>query len=462
MMRRNPLAAAVSAAAMLLGLWAGTARAHEGHDHGDEAKSAPAVTAPRGMSSSDAFELVAVARNGALTVFVDRTASNEPVTGATVQAETPDGPVTATPMPDGAYRIDAHWSEKPGAYDLTFTVTLPDGTSDVFPVELEVPEPPAVTAGQPPTAWTSGLGRRPRFPEPPDPGGSDGVRHRRRRVRARRRSRPSCSGGGDSLPRWRSWCSRPAVVLAPRAFADDGHDHGSEPSTLMAAPNGGGRDVAQRLPDGSVFVPKPTQRLLTIRTVVTDAERPGPHHRDAGPDHPRPERQRRRAVLGRRPPLAAALGRLPAPRHAGEEGRRARLRDAARSRRSTSPTCASARASSTSRSPSSSAGSSASEKLAATRRGRPDAARRRQAELQRPARTAAPPWTRSGSQPEALIAPVAGVIAEANAVAGQMASPGAMVFQIVDPARLWVEALSFEALAAAAGRHGAPRRRTHA
>jgi RND family efflux transporter MFP subunit len=50
-------------------------------------------------------------------------------------------------------------------------------------------------------------------------------------------------------------------------------------------------------------------------------------------------------------------------------------------------------------------------------------------------------------QPEALKAPVDGVIAEANAVAGQMASPGVQVFQIVDPSRLWVEALSFDALA---------------
>ena len=52
-------------------------------------------------------------------------------------------------------------------------------------------------------------------------------------------------------------------------------------------------------------------------------------------------------------------------------------------------------------------------------------------------------------QPEALVAPVDGVIAQASAVAGQMATPGAMIFQIVDPARLWVEALSFDALTTA-------------
>lgn len=45
--------------------------------------------------------------------------------------------------------------------------------------------------------------------------------------------------------------------------------------------------------------------------------------------------------------------------------------------------------------------------------------------------------------PERLIAPVEGVLAAANVVAGQMADPNAILFQIVDPARLWVEALSY-------------------
>ncbi len=52
-------------------------------------------------------------------------------------------------------------------------------------------------------------------------------------------------------------------------------------------------------------------------------------------------------------------------------------------------------------------------------------------------------------EPEPLVSPVDGVVAQAAAVAGQMASPGQMVFQIVDPNRLWVEALSFDALTAA-------------
>ena len=50
------------------------------------------------------------------------------------------------------------------------------------------------------------------------------------------------------------------------------------------------------------------------------------------------------------------------------------------------------------------------------------------------------------ADPEALAAPVSGVIAEINAVAGQMAQPSAILFQIMEPTRLWVEALSFDTL----------------
>lgn len=49
--------------------------------------------------------------------------------------------------------------------------------------------------------------------------------------------------------------------------------------------------------------------------------------------------------------------------------------------------------------------------------------------------------------PEKLVAPVSGVLAASAVVAGQMADPNAILFQIVDPARLWVEALSYSGIA---------------
>jgi multidrug efflux pump subunit AcrA (membrane-fusion protein) len=49
-------------------------------------------------------------------------------------------------------------------------------------------------------------------------------------------------------------------------------------------------------------------------------------------------------------------------------------------------------------------------------------------------------------EPEALVAPVDGVVADGSPVAGQIAQTNAIVFHIVDPARLWIEALSYEAM----------------
>ncbi len=52
--------------------------------------------------------------------------------------------------------------------------------------------------------------------------------------------------------------------------------------------------------------------------------------------------------------------------------------------------------------------------------------------------------TAARSEPEALVAPVDGVIAEVRVVAGQVVSTADTLFNIVDPASLWVEAISFD------------------
>ena len=58
------------------------------------------------------------------------------------------------------------------------------------------------------------------------------------------------------------------LCATPLAQAGEGHDHGDG----GAAPSANG---PQRLPDGSVFLPKPAQRQLGVRTLTTaDAELP--------------------------------------------------------------------------------------------------------------------------------------------------------------------------------------------
>ena len=50
-------------------------------------------------------------------------------------------------------------------------------------------------------------------------------------------------------------------------------------------------------------------------------------------------------------------------------------------------------------------------------------------------------------EPVPLLAPVSGVIAEGTPITGQIAQSNAVVFQIVTPGKLWIEALSFDAVA---------------
>ncbi|HSV25503.1 MAG TPA: HlyD family efflux transporter periplasmic adaptor subunit, partial [Xanthobacteraceae bacterium] len=57
-----------------------------------------------------------------------------------------------------------------------------------------------------------------------------------------------------------------AVAVTGRpVHAHEGHDH----DAAISVPAG---DIARRLPDGRVFVPKPTQRILDVRTVVAKTE----------------------------------------------------------------------------------------------------------------------------------------------------------------------------------------------
>ncbi|HEV2542891.1 MAG TPA: HlyD family efflux transporter periplasmic adaptor subunit [Methylobacterium sp.] len=442
-------AAALRMAVLALGLSAGTptmSLAHEGHDHGNETPAAPVAAAPRGASSTDALELVAIARNGRLVVFLDRADSNAPVTDAVVEAETPEGPAKALPLPDGSYGLDAHWSQHSGAHDVLFTVTV-NGSADLFPVTLNVPEPPPAPPAAGASAWAAGLAAAHDFQshlKEADPlafaiGGAGFVLGIAVTLLMRRRR---------YLPATALVALVLALALAPRAFAAEGHDHGGRPAPHalpMAAPSTGGQDLARRLPDGAIFVPKPTQRVLAVRTVVTasdtlrrtvelpgrivpDPSASGVVQSSVGGRLSPPEsgifprlgtRVRKGEVLAYVTPPVQAVDASDMRQRQGELDQQIAITERRVERyRKLAP-----------------GGSVSQVQLE-------DA----QAELKGLLdRRAALDNIRQ--KPEALEAPVDGVIAEANAVAGQMASPGVQVFQIVDPARLWVEALSFDALA---------------
>ena len=229
---------------------------------------------------------------------------------------------------------------------------------------------------------------------------------------------------------------RMVLVLAlasPLAVqADAGHDHGGAPAVPTA--NG-----PQRLPDGSVFLPKPAQRQLGVRTLLTTAA-----------DVPRTVELNGQVLMdpnagGKVQPLNA--GRIePGPRGLPRLGQRVHkgevlawvLPSAAPFERSNQAAqLAELRAA-----------KALADKRLARLRELADTVPRKDIEAadseagslaQRIAAVGAGLATR-----EALLAPVSGVIASAQVVAGQVVDARELLFEVIDPSRLRIEALAFD------------------
>lgn len=117
------------------------ALAHGDEDHsGDAAKPASVANiAPRAEAQTELFELLATADSGQLTVFFDRYASNEPVSGAKVEVESGDWKAIAQAAGNGSYRVSAPQFAKPGSYPLLFTVAA-GADNDLIETTLVVAE----------------------------------------------------------------------------------------------------------------------------------------------------------------------------------------------------------------------------------------------------------------------------------------------------------------------------------
>ncbi len=417
--------------ALLLTLSAQVAIAHEGEDHGAPTTRVSVSVMPRAEATSDTFELVAVAKGGELAIYLDRFATNEPVPGASVAVETPQGSVEAKAAPDGTYRLPAPWSSAPGPYDLIFTVAK-DNIADVLTLTLDVP--PAATGAT--TSSASGF-TTPAIPR--------GLKENHVAILIALLVTFLAGGlGGAIWARQRNVArllliGAGLILLANNARAHDGEDH----SSPAATPSSVSREVAQMLPDGSVFVPKSTQRILAIRTLVSvpavyrrTVELPGRIIAD-----PNASGYVQAAVGGRLSPPESGFPRLGTPVKKGDvlayvtpplqaidisdmrqrQGELDQQISIVERRLARYETLA----------PS---GAVARSQLDDTRL-ELEGLKIRRASLDRVRR-----------EPEALVAPSDGVIADGTPVAGQIAQTNAIIFHIIDPARLWVEALSYESL----------------
>jgi cobalt-zinc-cadmium efflux system membrane fusion protein len=230
------------------------------------------------------------------------------------------------------------------------------------------------------------------------------------------------------------------LTLSALASAGPGHDHGE--AAAPATPGG-----PQRQADGSVFLPKPAQRQLGLRTQPVQAA-----------ELPRAFTLQGRVVMdpnagGKVQALQAGRVALPPAGlpQLGQRVQRGQLlaylepASAALERSAQSAQVAELRAA-----------QELAEKQLARLQELADTVPRRDIEAAQSAvqslkaRVAALSQGLGGR--EALRAPVSGVIASSNAVAGQVVDARELLFEIVDPARLRIEALAYEpALAADLG-----------
>lgn len=252
--------------------------------------------------------------------------------------------------------------------------------------------------------------------------------------RVPRLSRRFCGAAGTAA----LWAALSWMLLASgAAYAGPGHGH--DAPAVAAAPQ-----APQRLPDGSVFLPKPAQRLLAVRTTVA-----------ATSDAARTTELAGRVVMdpnagGRVQPMQA--GRLEAPGRGGLPV----LGQAVRKGQVLAYVVASAAPLERASQQAQVAELQAAQALARQRLARlqtlSDTVARKdieaaQAEVESlAARMGA--LSAGLSAREALTAPLDGVIAAAPAVLGQVVDARELVFEIVDPRRLAVEAMAFDPVVA--------------
>lgn len=404
------------------------ASAHEGHDHGAPPPPVSTTVAPRMEASTTEVELVAVAGPSELTIYLDAFRSNEPVQGAEIDVDAGGETQKATQAGEGVYTVKPKWIGAPGSYDLAFTIQAGD-ILDILTGTLVIPAPQA--APKPPEQVLGGF-----LP----PGLSSALQARLATADA---VLWTIAGGAFGagfmialLFRRRTSAAAGAVVAGLLLF--------TPPAEAASAPGASPpvvRDLAQRLPDGTLFVPKSTQRVLAIRTLFTEEEsHPGTVELPARviPD-PNASGYVQSSMGGRLMPPEGGFPRLGTKVEAGQvlayvlpvigaadlNSQQAQLREVEQEI------------------------SLIETKLKRYQKLKDivslSAVEDAELELEG-LKARRQVLANATAEPEKLVAPVSGVIAAVNAIAGQIAEPSAVIFQIIDPQRYWIEALSYQAL----------------
>jgi hypothetical protein len=236
--------------------------AHEGHDHGPPAAGGTSPPSPRVVATSEQFQLVGIVEGEVLVIYLDRAADNAPVMTAAVEVAIDGLPYQAELQKNGTYEITTPQLKAPGSREVL--VTLTEGNvNDLLVGAVVIP-----AAGQAQAEQTSLFARllnafgrlTASSVAAPENAQSSGWR-----ATALPAGTILAVGllVGLVLPRQRRIFAfvvgLAALLMAASAFAHEGHDHGPDAS-------GGSGNAPARRPDGAIFLPKPSQRLLEVRT----------------------------------------------------------------------------------------------------------------------------------------------------------------------------------------------------
>ena len=424
-------------AVVVMFAFTGGVAAHEGHDHGAPPPPVSTTIAPRVEAASTVFEAVVIARGAELQVYIDTFDTNAPVAGAAVEMDTPSGVIIGTETEPGIYAFSAPWVATPGSYDLAITV-IADAGFDVLVGSLTIPAPPPAAVVEVSAAAAIG---------------ASVLGDLQARLETRDLTLAAAAGIGLMvgvfgmllLRRNRRPVSPAkiaalllALLLLPPSQAQAEVAAASAANAALPMPAAATRDVAQRFPDGAIFVPKGTQRVLGIRTLITETALHGRRIELPGRIIPDPNASGyvQASLEGR---LVAPPGGFPQLGSLVKAGQivaiveptigAVDLADRQQQIREIEQQL-----------------ELVTRRLDRNRQLATAVARTEieELEIEQESLIAQRDALMSLTDvSENLIAPVDGVIAAGQAIAGQIAAPGVTVYEIVDPGRFWVEALSY-------------------
>lgn len=403
--------------------------AHGDEEHADEAQAPISVAMANGarleLSSPD-VELSGVFQDGKLTLYADHYATNEPIVNAKIELESGGHKVPLSAGSDGIYSATADIFKQPGKHDVVVSIVA-DDLEDLLIGSFTIPVPTIVAHERTwldYVQWVAG-----------------GIVAAMLLVMLfKRLRRHQVMTISVTLPLF-------AVLLfsgySHPSFAHGDEDHSDKPqaaalpsTVISTSPTA--QASPQRLADGSVFVPKPTQRLLGIRTVLGATRDIALTFELNGRIIANPNFSGRvqSSQSGR---IAAPTGGFPAIGMKVSKGQILAYIEPATSSFDKGNQQAQLAELASSLVLAEHRAQRMTQLQGSVPQKEIDAARAEAISLK--ARKAA---VAGSFQREALRAPVSGVISSSNVVAGQVVEAKEILFEVIDPSRLRVEAMAYD------------------